>query len=111
MIPVKVKTQIPGPNSQKMVNEAMNVIAEAQYAGLMGITLQSADRAYLTDADGNVFLDFLAGASAVSVGYNRSEIIETYARTAGKIQHSCFPYSPNEEAVAFAKKLIQVTPG
>jgi 4-aminobutyrate aminotransferase len=71
MIPVKIQTTIPGPNSQKIVADAMQVIAQAQYAGLMGITLQSAQGAYLTDADGNIFLDFLAGASAVSVGYGR----------------------------------------
>ena len=89
----------------------MEVIAAGQYAGLMGITLRSAKGVYITDADDNIFLDFLAGASAVSVGYSRQEVINAYDVTATKIQHSCFPYSPNEEAVAFAQKLIEVTPG
>lgn len=111
MIPVKVNTSIPGPLSQQMVSRAMDVIARAQYAGLFGITVTSGNGAYLTDADSNTYLDFLAGASAVSVGYGRQEIIDVYAQTAQKIQHSCFPYSPNEEAIRFASKLIAVTPG
>ncbi len=111
MIPVHVQTKIPGPKSQQMVSRAMEVIAKAQYAGLFGITVTTGNGIYLTDADGNTFLDFLAGASAVSVGYGRQEIIDVYAKTAQKIQHSCFPYSPNEEAIEFANKLIQVTPG
>lgn len=111
MIPVKVLTKIPGPNSQKLVDQAMQVIAKAQYAGLMGVTLQSGQGAYITDSDGNVFLDFLAGASAVCIGYSRKDIIDVYAKTAGKIQHTCFPYSPNEDAIKFAQKLVEVTPG
>jgi 4-aminobutyrate aminotransferase len=111
MIPVNVRTKIPGPLSQQMVSRAMDVIARAQYAGLFGIAVTSGNGAYLTDADGNTYLDFLAGASAVSVGYGRKEIIDVYAKTAAKIQHSCFPYSPNEEATDFANKLIDVTPG
>ena len=111
MIPVNVQSKIPGPQSQHMVSRAMDVIAKAQYAGLFGIAVTSGNGTYLTDADSNTFLDFLAGASAVSVGYGRKEIIDVYAKTAQKIQHSCFPYSPNEEAIQFANKLIQVTPG
>lgn len=111
MIPVNVKSVIPGPKSQEMVRRAMEVIAKAQYAGMFGITVTAGKDAYLTDADGNTFLDFLAGASAVSVGYGRQDIIDVYAKTALKIQHSCFPYSPNEEAIRFASKLIEITPG
>ena len=111
MIPVKVQSVIPGPKSQDLVTRAMDVIAKAQYAGLFGIAVTAGQDAYITDADGNTYLDFLAGASAVSVGYGRQDVIDVYAKTALKIQHSCFPYSPNEEAIQFANKLIQVTPG
>jgi 4-aminobutyrate aminotransferase len=111
MIPVNVKTSIPGPKSQEMIAEAMQVIAQAQYSGLFGITLHSGERVFLTDVDGNVFLDFLAGASAVCVGYSRQEVIDAYAQTAQKLQHSCFTYSPNEEAITFAKRIIATTPG
>jgi 4-aminobutyrate aminotransferase len=111
MISVNVKTSIPGPKSQELIAQAMQVICSAQYGGLYGIALHSGERVFLTDVDGNVFLDFLAGASAVSVGYSRQEVIDTYAQTAQKLQHSCFVYSPNEEAIAFAKCISATTPG
>jgi 4-aminobutyrate aminotransferase len=65
----------------------------------------------LTDADGNTFLDFLAGHSAVSVGYGRQDIIDAYSQSAAEIQHSCYPSSPNLYAIKLAEKLIQITPG
>lgn len=111
MIPVRVTTSIPGPQSQKLITNAFSVISRAQYAGLFGIALTSGKGIYVTDADGNTFLDFLGGASAACLGYGREDLIKTYAETARKMQHSCFAYSPNEETVKFANKLIQVTPG
>ncbi|MBI9044319.1 MAG: aspartate aminotransferase family protein [Anaerolineaceae bacterium] len=111
MNPVIVKTQIPGPKSRQSIDAALEILPLAQYAGLFGITLKKGQGIYLTDHDDNVFMDFLAGASAVSLGYARQEIIETYQEAASQIQHSCFPYSPNDQAVKFAKKLIEITPG
>ncbi|MCL4562739.1 MAG: aspartate aminotransferase family protein [Chloroflexi bacterium] len=111
MIPTKVSTPIPGPNSQAMVARMQKLIPYAEYSGLFGVALESGSGAYLTDVDGNVFLDFLAGASAVSLGYGRQDVIDAYVRTAGRIQHSAFGYSPTQEALDLAQKLIDITPG
>lgn len=111
MKPVNVQTAIPGPKSQAMIQEALSVISDAQYAGLFGITLTDAKGIYVTDADGNTFLDFLGGASAACLGYGREDLIDIFAKTSQKIQHSCFPYSPNEESIKLAKKLVEITPG
>jgi 4-aminobutyrate aminotransferase len=111
MIPVQVSTTIPGPLSQGMVRRLKKTVPFAAYAGLYGICLKSARGVYLTDVDGNTFLDFLSGASTVSVGYGRKDIIEVYNQTAVRLQHSCFCFSPNQEAIDLAEKLAEITPG
>ena len=111
MIPVQVSTPIPGPISQGMGERLKKAVPSAAYAGLYGIFLQSAQGVYLTDIDGNRFLDFLAGASAVSVGYGRADIIEAYNQAALRLQHSCFCFSPTLDALELAEKLAEITPG
>lgn len=111
LIPVQVSTAIPGPLSQGMAARLQKAVPLATYAGLYGIFLQSARGVYLTDIDGNRFMDFLAGASAVSVGYGREDVINVYNRTALRLQHSCFCFSPTLEAVELAEKLAEITPG
>ena len=87
MIPVNIKTAIPGPKSQKLISDAFSVISTAQYAGLFGVALTSGKGIYVTDADNNTYLDFLGGASAVCLGYGREDLINTYSATARKIQY------------------------
>src|SRR5690606_26468445 len=82
VIPVQVSTPIPGPLSQGMAERLIKAVPLATYAGLYGIFLRSARGVYLTDIDGNRFLDFLAGASAVSVGYGREDVVDAYNRAA-----------------------------
>lgn len=106
-----VKTPIPGPKSSKLVERMKKVVGIANYAGLYAIVMEKGQGAYLTDADGNTFLDFLSGASNVILGYGRQDIIRAYSDQAKKIQHSCFVYSPNLPAIELAEKLISITPG
>jgi len=111
MNPIHIQTTIPGPKSTQMIQRANNAIASTQYIGCFGITLSSGKGNYITDVDGNTYLDFLSGASVVTLGYGREDLIQTYADAARKLQHSCYPYSPNEESIHFAESLIKVTPG
>ncbi len=111
MIPIKVNTPIPGPKSEKVIAEMVRVIPYAEYGGLFGLAMDSGKGMYLTDMDGNVYLDFLAGASAVSLGYARQDVIEAYAQAASRIQHTAFGYSPSMEGIKLAEKLTEITPG
>ena len=86
-------------------------IGLANYAGLYGVVMEKGIGAYLIDADGNTYLDFLSGASNNILGYANKQVIGAYVKQAQKIQHSCFVYSPNKPAVELAEKLIKITLG
>lgn len=97
--------------SKQVIQEMNTCIARTQYAGLYGVVLESGIRNKILDIEGTEYIDFLSGASTVCLGYGRSDVISVYAKTAQKLCHSCFVYSPNVEAVVLAKKLIAITPG
>lgn len=97
--------------SNRVLQQVNKFIARAQYAGLYGISLESARGNIVQDVEGNEYLDFLSSASSVNVGYGRDDVIDTYAYTAKKLTQSCFVYSPNIETIQLAKKLIAITPG
>ncbi|OGG11738.1 hypothetical protein A2Z00_01400 [Candidatus Gottesmanbacteria bacterium RBG_13_45_10] len=97
--------------SKQIIQQVNTVIAKAQYAGLYGVVLESGIGNRICDIEGNEYLDFLSGASTACLGYGRSDVISAYSKTAKRLCHSCFVYSPNVEAVNLAKKLIQITPG
>jgi len=107
----QIKTSIPGPKSTKLVNRMLKSIGLANYAGLYGIVMETGIGAYLIDADGNTYLDFLSGASNNILGYANKQVIGAYTKQAQKIQHSCFVYSPNKPTIELAEKLIKITPG
>lgn len=101
----------PGPASRAMLARLGDAVGRSNYAGLFGITLARGDGAYLWDVDGNCFLDALAGASAAILGYRVGEIADAQQRVADELQHSCLPYSPNEQVVLLAEKLQSLAPG
>ncbi|HEY9247260.1 MAG TPA: aminotransferase class III-fold pyridoxal phosphate-dependent enzyme [Candidatus Methanoperedens sp.] len=108
-----MKTKIldaPGKNS-RYLQEKSKLIGRTQNACLYGIALHSGDGNHITDVDGNRYLDFLSGAASNTVGYGRKDVVEAYARTAMRLQHSCYPYNLNREAIELAEKLIEITPG
>jgi 4-aminobutyrate aminotransferase len=63
------------------------------------------------DLDGNIYLDCLAAASCNLLGYSYERVAEVYYQVAKTLQNSCFPYSPNLQAVELAEHLIRITPG
>ncbi len=100
----------PGKNSINLY-EKSKLIGRTQNACLYGIALESGDGNHIIDADGNRYLDFLSGAASNTIGYGRGDVVEAYSKTAMRLQHSCFAYSFNKEAIELAEKLIDITPG
>src|SRR5579862_9617956 len=67
----RVITPIPGPKSQAIFNEEQRYIAPGRQriSLLAGFGFDSGEGATLTDADGNIFVDFFAGVGVASLGH------------------------------------------
>jgi 4-aminobutyrate aminotransferase len=108
---ISVEVSPPGPKSLSILKRTQKVIGRTNYIGLYGIALSGGDGAYVTDVDGNVYLDCLAAATTNVLGYGHDEVAQTYCRVATELQNSCFPYSPNVHAVELAEQLLRIVPG
>ncbi len=105
-----VKVFPPGPESLRILNKAKKVIARTSYSGLFGISLEGGEDNCVIDFDNNVYLDCLGAASANTLGYSFNSIADAYFKTAIRMQHTGYLYSPNENAVKLAEQLIEISP-
>ena len=110
---IDIKVFPPGPKSQAMLTRLDNAIGKTNYTGLYGIVLdvyEGGDGPYMTDLDGNVYLDCLAAASVNVLGYGHKDIAAKLGAIIGSTQNSGFIYSPNVPAIELAETLIRITP-
>lgn len=108
---IDVKILPPGPKSLELMGRMKNAVGRTNNTGLYGVAASGGNGAYITDLDGNTYLDCLTAASSNILGYNNEDIVSAYAQTARSIQNTAFGYTPNVESVELAEKLIEITPG
>jgi 4-aminobutyrate aminotransferase-like enzyme len=65
---------------------------------------------YLWDLAGRRYLDFFGGILTVSVGHCNPKVTSKIKAQVDRLQHTSTLY-PNEQIVALAEKLAQITPG
>src|SRR5216683_2520826 len=65
---------------------------------------------YLWDLEGRRYLDFFGGILTVSVGHCNPKVTAKIKAQVDRLQHTSTLY-PNEQIVALAEKLAQITPG
>jgi 4-aminobutyrate aminotransferase len=65
---------------------------------------------YIWDLEGRKYLDFFGGILTVSVGHCNPKITSKINAQVGRLQHTSTLY-PNEQMVALAEKIAQITPG
>ena len=65
---IDIRTAIPGPRSQEILERKQRVIANAKSI-VLPIVAQEGRGATLTDVDGNTFIDFTGGVGCLNVGH------------------------------------------
>jgi len=65
---------------------------------------------YVWDVEGRKYLDFFGGILTISVGHANPKVTGPLKAQADRLQHTSTVY-PNEQIVALAEKLAQITPG
>ncbi len=74
------------------------------------IALESGKGCYVTDADGNEYLDFFGGILTVSIGHADDRVNKAVIAQMNRIGHISTLY-PNIQMVELAKRLARITPG
>ena len=105
----KVGTELPGPESKKLIEREKKAITPAHYHYLP-IAIESAGIHTVTDADGNTYLDFTGGAAVMSVGYKNPKVVEALKSQLDKlVSHSLF-FGTFEPLVKLSEKVKEMIP-
>jgi 4-aminobutyrate aminotransferase-like enzyme len=100
---------IPGPRSREIFDDEQRYVAPGRQriSLLAGIALDHGEGATLTDVDGNVYLDFVAGIAVASLGHAHPRLVDALTRQAGRLMVGTF--ATPERAEAF-RLLTEVAP-
>ncbi|KFU77701.1 diaminobutyrate aminotransferase apoenzyme [Amycolatopsis lurida] len=97
----RVEGALPGPRSAEYLEHQRQWESSARaYPRHLPIAIAGAAGSYLWDVDGNVFLDFLAGAGVLSLGHNHPELVRAATEQLHVLTHGLdFPTPSKREFV------------
>ena len=106
---------VPGETSAKyknllLANESEGTFWRAPFDGPEKVpVLQSQEGVYVTDVDGNVYIETLGAFATSCLGYAPKELIQAAAEQASQLMHvSDWPNIPRAE---LSKRLLEIAPG
>lgn len=101
---------IPGPKAREWVKRDEKVISHS-YTRQYPLVMTSGKGAWVSDVDGNRFLDFTAGIAVTATGHSHPKVVEAIVRQAKRFIHMSGTdfYYPSE--VLLAEKLTSLYPG
>jgi diaminobutyrate-2-oxoglutarate transaminase len=107
----RVSGVLPGPRSAELLARQDRWESNARtYPRHLPIAVEEAAGAFVRDLDGNVFIDFLAGAGVLSLGHNHPELVSVVAQQLTKYTHGLDFPTPAKDAFTQAQ-LSMLPPG
>ncbi len=107
---VSLKTSIPGPKSQAVLERIPKSTPRATsvYAPLV---IDHAHGSLLTDIDGNTFIDLTGGVGVLNVGHTHDKVREALHKQVDRFLHTDFTVVPYESYVQLTERLNARFPG
>ncbi|ASJ05617.1 acetyl ornithine aminotransferase family protein [Thermococcus barossii] len=106
----KIVVKPPGPKASELIEREKRVISPGLGVKLFPVVPERGYGALIEDVDGNIFIDFLAGAAAASTGYAHPRLVKEVQEQVAKIQHSMIGYTYSKRAIEVAEKLAEKAP-
>jgi len=101
---------LPGEKSAELLGLTNEYVPKGVFH-VAPIFISKGKGALVEDVDGNEYLDFATGISALTVGHCNDEVVSIVKEQADKYLHTCFHVLMYESYVRLAKKLTEITPG
>ncbi|WP_327241337.1 aspartate aminotransferase family protein [Streptomyces sp. NBC_01320] len=99
-----VAGELPGPRSAALLARQEQWESRARtYPRHLPIALAEGSGSFVQDVDGNVFIDFLAGAGVLSLGHNHPEIVRSVIRQLSALTHGLDFPTPVKDAFTQAQ--------
>ena len=95
-----ITTPVPGPRSRAIFGKEEEYLAPGRQriSSLAGVAFDHGEGATLTDADGNVYVDFFAGVAVASLGHGHPELARALAEQASRLMVGTFATAERSEA-------------
>jgi 4-aminobutyrate aminotransferase / (S)-3-amino-2-methylpropionate transaminase / 5-aminovalerate transaminase len=106
---IELKTAVPGPRSQAILERKARAIANAKSI-VLPVVAHEARGATITDVDGNTFIDFTGGVGCLNVGHAHPRVVEAATEQLGRFTHTDFTVVPYESYVELAERLLERAP-
>src|SRR5437660_667345 len=106
----EIKTALPGPKACAIVEADERLVNPAYPRPDLKLVAERGEGVWVTDVDGNIFLDSNAGVAVCSTGHCHPEVVHAIQDQAAKLIHMCgtdYYYSLMPE---LAQKLDEVVP-
>ena len=105
-----IKTELPGPISREIIAEDAKYVTPSYPRPDYKLVAESAQGVWITDPDGNVFLDCNAGVAVCSTGHCHPEIVKAITDQANTLIHLCGTDFFYRHMPALGKKLDEIVP-
>ncbi|MFF7631745.1 diaminobutyrate--2-oxoglutarate transaminase family protein [Kitasatospora sp. NPDC008050] len=107
----QVTGDLPGPRSAEFLARQQGYESNARsYPRRLPIAIEQAAGSLVRDVDGNVFIDFLAGAGVLSLGHNHPELVAAVTAQLGVLTHGLDFPTPIREAFVEAQLALLPEP-
>ncbi len=106
---IELRTGIPGPRSQQLLERKARAVANAKTIALP-VVVATARGATITDVDGNVLIDFTGGVGCLNVGHAHPKVVEAVQDQAARFLHTDFTVVPYENYISLAERLLERAP-
>jgi diaminobutyrate-2-oxoglutarate transaminase len=104
-----IKTTPPGPRSKEFLEyQALHESSAVSYAKGMPTAFKRAMGATLEDVDGNIYIDFFAGAGVMAVGHSNPEVLAAVEKQLHELTHILD--FPNPSRQALVEVLLHIVP-
>jgi 4-aminobutyrate aminotransferase len=106
----EIKTELPGPNARAIIEADAQFVNPAYPRPDFKLVAERAEGVWVTDVDGNVFLDCNAGVAVCSTGHCHPEVVRAIQDQAAQLIHMCGTDYYYAGMPDLAKKLDEIVP-
>jgi len=106
----EIKTELPGPKARAIIAADAEYVNPAYPRPDFKLVAERAAGVWVTDVDGNVFLDCNAGVAVCSTGHCHPEVVQTIQDQAAQLIHMCGTDYYYASMPQLAQKLDEIVP-
>lgn len=106
----RVVTPLPGPRGREIIERDAR-FTSTSYIKEYPLVMSGGAGAMVEDADGNRFIDFMAGIAVAATGYNHPQVVAAVRQQAERFFHICGTDFYYEGFARLAERLALLAPG